>query len=92
MQPKAVNTCVWIIKDKPVAEKGGLVIPGVSREKPHTGTVFSIGSKVTDKEIKGSKNKKAIFFKGIGQTIEYQGVEYLVMQENEIIGIDDPSQ
>lgn len=89
MPPKAVNTCVWIIRDKTESEKSGLLIPGQGREKPHTGTIFSIGSKVTDKEIKGGKNKKAIYHKGIGQTIEYKGTEYLVMQEHEIIGVDE---
>lgn len=89
MKPKAVNTFVWIIRDKVESETVGLIIPGVGREKPHTGIIFSIGSKVTDKDIKGGRNKKAIFHKGCGMNIEYDKQEYLILDEREIIGIDE---
>lgn len=86
---KATNTFVWIIQDRAEAEKSGLIIPGSGREKPHTGTIFSIGKKVTDPEIKGGKNKKAVFHRGIGFPVEYNGTNYLILDEREIIGVDD---
>lgn len=86
---KATNTNVWIIRDKAQAEEKGLLIPGQGREKPHTGTIVKVGKKVTDPDIKGGKNKKAIFHKGVGFSIEYKGTEYLILNESEIIGVDD---
>lgn len=85
--PKATGLHVWIIRDAVKTEQAGLLIPGTGREKPQTGRIHSFGDKVTDKDIK--TNKWAIFHKGIGQEIEYQGKTYLVVHEHEIIGTDD---
>lgn len=85
--PKATGLYVWIIRDETKTEHAGLLIPGAGREKPQTGSIHSFGDKVTDEDIK--TKPRAIFHKGIGQEIEYQGIVYLVMQEHEIIGTDD---
>lgn len=85
--PKATGLYVWIIRDEVKTEHAGLLIPGVGREKPHTGIIHSFGDKVTDEDIK--TKGRAIFHKGIGQEIDYNGAIYLVMQEHEIIGTDD---
>jgi len=87
MQPKATGLYVWIIRDETKTEHAGLLLPGAAREKPQTGTIHSFGDKVTDEDIK--TRQRAIFHKGIGQEIEYQGAVYLVLQEHEIIGTDD---
>lgn len=87
MQPKATGLYVWIIRDEAQSEKGGLLMLSGSREKPQTGFIYSFGDKVTDVDIKTMK--RAIFHKGIGQEIEYNGRVYLVLQEHEIIGTDD---
>lgn len=85
---KATNNYVWIIRDIPDAEKNKILIPRSGVERPHTGTVISIGSLVRDKDIKSAKNKKAIFHKTVGQNITYEGVDYLIVQEHEIIGVE----
>lgn len=87
MQPKATGLYVWIIRDETKSEQSGLLIPGGAREKPQTGTIHSVGAKVTDEDIR--TKPRAIFHKGIGQEIDYNGQVYLVMQEHEIIGTDD---
>jgi co-chaperonin GroES (HSP10) len=87
MQPKATGTYVWIIRDETKSEQSGLLIPGIGREKPQTGIIHSFGDKTTDEDIR--TRKRAIFHKGIGQEIEYNGQIYLVLQEHEIIGTDD---
>lgn len=86
--PKATNNFVWVIRDKPEDEKSKLLLPGQGKEKMHTGTIFSIGVLVKDGNIKGGKNKKAIFHKGTGQEIEYLGETYLVLMDHMIIGVD----
>lgn len=85
--PKATNTFIFIIRDEVEKKLGDLIIPGSGRVKPHRGDIFSIGGKVTDPDIKNGKGKKALFHQGIGFTIEVDGTDYLVLQENEIIGI-----
>lgn len=85
---KATNKSIWVVRDKPDAEKAGIIIPRQGLEKPHTGTVISIGSLVDDKDIKAAKGKKAIFHKTVGQEIIYKEITYLILQQHEIIGID----
>lgn len=87
MTPKATGIYVWIIRDEVKSEQNGLIIPGVGREKPHTGIIHSFGDKVTDEDIR--TRERAIFHKGVGQEIDYAGQVYLVLQEHEIIGTDD---
>lgn len=84
---KAVNNFLFIIRDKEEAEKGGLLIPAQGREKPHEGTVVSVGHLVQDHNIKKSVGKKVLFFKGTGFTIEFEGVEYLVLESERVIAV-----
>lgn len=85
---KATNNFVWIIRDESESEQSGFFIPDQGREKPHTGKIFSIGALVKDKNIKSAKGQTAVFHKGIGFSIEYQGTEYLLLTEEQIIGVD----
>lgn len=94
MKIQATNNAVFVIRDKEEAEKAGLLIPGRDRQKPHEGTVISIGDLVGDKKIRGAKNKKCLFHKGSGFEIDYAGVTYLVLNSEHIIAIleNDPSK
>lgn len=85
--PQATNLYVFIIRDAVEKKIGDIVIPGSGRVKPHKGEIFSIGSKVTDPLIKKGKGQKAVFHQGVGQTCEIDGVDYLVLQEHEIIAV-----
>ncbi len=85
--PKATNTFVYIIRDAIQKEKDGLFIPGKGRVKPNRGEIFSVGGKVTDPDIKKGKGMKALFHQGVGQEIEVDGTDYLVLFEHEIIGV-----
>lgn len=87
MPIKATNNYVFLIRDKVESEIGGLILPSSGKEKPHTGRVVSVGGLVKDPEIKRSKNQKALFHKTVGMNIEYEEVEYLIVQEHEILAI-----
>lgn len=85
--PKATNTFIFIIRDAIEKKIGDIIIPGAGRVKPHRGDIFSIGGKVTDPDIKKGKGMKAIFHAGVGFSIEVDGVEYLVLEEIQVIGV-----
>lgn len=87
MPIQATNNFVFVIRDKAESEKAGIFIPDQGREKPNEGIVFSIGDSVPDKKIKSAKNKKCLFFKGTGFSVEYQGIQYLVLTSDQIIAI-----
>lgn len=82
---QATNNFVFIIRDEIETEKAGLVIPGVGREKPHQGKIFSVGELVEDKKIK--KGAIGVFHAGIGFEIDIDEQTYLVLMGNEIIGV-----
>lgn len=85
---EAVNKWVWVIRDKPETEKAGLVLLKSATEKPHTGLVISIGSMVEDKRIKAAKGKRAVFHKTVGNELTYKEVTYLIIHEEQILGIE----
>lgn len=85
MPIQAINNFIFIVLDDAESEKDGLLLPGQSHEKPHFGKAFSVGALVQDKKIKSGK--KIMFHKGNGFTIEYDGIEYLVIEGHKIIAV-----
>lgn len=70
----------------------GIVLPGSAAEKPDMGVVIAVGGgKVLDSGTKIGMNVKAgdkvIFGKYSGQTVKLDGKEYLIMREDDILGI-----
>ena len=71
---------------------GGIVIPDTAGEKPDTGEVVAVG---TGKILEGGKIRpldvkvgdKILFGKYSGQTVKLEGTEYLVMREEDIMGV-----
>jgi len=82
---QATNNFIFIIRDAAQDETLGLIIPGSAREKPHQGTIYSVGELTKDKKIK--VGKKGVFHAGIGFEIEIDGQVYLVLTDSELIGI-----
>jgi chaperonin GroES len=74
--------------------KGGIIIPDTAKEKPIRGEVVAVGpGKSSDegKVIKMSvkKGDKVLFNKYAGTEIKVDGVEHLVMREDDILAIID---
>ena len=69
---------------------GGIIIPDSAKEKPQRGTVMATGDgKLTDDGDRVKLDVKAgdtIFFgKYSGQEIKLDGVEYLIMKEDDVL-------
>lgn len=62
---------------------GGLYIPDTAKEKPQRGTVEAVGSDV--KEVKVGDT--ILFDKYSGSKIVVDSVEYLILKEEDILGI-----
>lgn len=71
--------------------KGGILIPDTAKEAPAQGEVVALGNgKVKDgKEYAFSvkTGDKVLYSKYSGDEIKYDGVEYKVMKEEDILGI-----
>jgi chaperonin GroES len=71
---------------------GGIIIPDSAKEKPQQGKVIAAGTgKVKDDGKRQRLDVKAgdliLFGKYSGQEIKLDGEEYLIMREDEILGV-----
>ena len=71
---------------------GGIIIPDTAKEKPQQGKVIAAGSgKVKDDGKRVTLDVKAgdviLFGKYSGQEIKLEGEEYLIMREDEVLGV-----
>jgi chaperonin GroES len=71
---------------------GGIIIPDSAKEKPQHGKVIAVGKgkqekdgKVTPLDVKAGDT--VLFGKYAGQEIKVDGQEYLIMREEEILGV-----
>ncbi|KJR43657.1 molecular chaperone GroES [Candidatus Magnetoovum chiemensis] len=62
---------------------GGLYVPDTAKEKPQRGKVVSVGSEV--KELKAGD--EVLFDKYSGSKVNIDGVDYLIIKEEDILGI-----
>jgi chaperonin GroES len=72
--------------------KGGLIIPDTAKEKPAEGEVIAVGTgkfldsgKVLPLQVK--TGDRILFGKYAGSEIKVEGVEHLILREEEILGI-----
>ena len=71
---------------------GGIIIPDTAKEKPQQGKIIAAGKgKVKDDGTVAPLDVKAgdtvLFGKYSGQEIKLDGVEFLIMREDEILGV-----
>ena len=74
-----------IVKRLEAEEKtaSGIVLPDSAKEKPEQGEVIAVGKDV--KEVK--KGEKVIFGKYSPTEVKVDGVEYLVIKEEDVLAI-----
>ncbi|MCK9230803.1 MAG: co-chaperone GroES [Syntrophales bacterium] len=72
--------------------KGGIIIPDSAKEKPMEGEVISVGKgrktedgKIIKLDVK--PGDRVLFSKYAGTDIKIDGVEHLIMREEDILGI-----
>ena len=72
--------------------KGGIIIPDTAKEKPAEGKVVAVGNgrlgddgKRVALEVK--KGDRVLFSKYGGTEVKVAGEEYLIMREDDILGI-----
>ena len=71
---------------------GGIIIPDSAKEKPQQGKVIAVGKgrvekdgKITPLDVKAGDT--VLFGKYAGQEIKLDGTEYLIIREEEVLGV-----
>lgn len=75
---------------------GGIIIPDSAKEKPQRGTVIAAGDgKPNDKGARVAldlkKGDTILFGKYAGHEIKLDGVDYLIMKEDDVLAALDPA-
>jgi chaperonin GroES len=78
--------------DEKEVKKGGIIIPDSAKEKPQEGEVVALGTGKTDDngkkvEFTVKKGDKVLISKYGGTEIKIEGDNYLIMREDDILGI-----
>lgn len=76
-----------IIKPAPADEKtkGGLIIPDTAKEKPQRGEVVAVGPGKDGNLMTVQVGDMVLYGKYSGQEINYEGQDYLIMREDDIL-------
>jgi chaperonin GroES len=72
--------------------KGGIIIPDTAKEKPQEGIVKAVGNgKVLDNgtkvKLEVKEGDRILFGKYSGTEIKVEGEDYLILKEDEVLGI-----
>jgi chaperonin GroES len=93
MKIKPLNDRVLVLRiEEEEKTSGGIIIPDTAKEKPQEGKVIAVGPGKTDESGKHvpmdvKKNDRVLFGKYAGNEIKIDGVEHLIMREDDILGV-----
>ena len=83
---KPINDRV-VVKPAPAEEKtaGGIIIPDTAKEKPQRGEVVAVGPGKDGEKMTVKKGDTVLYGKYAGQELNYEGSDYLIMREDDIL-------
>ena len=80
--------------DEETTTKGGIIIPDTAKEKPAEGKVTAVGNGKLGEDgkriaLEVKKGDRILFGKYSGTEVKVGGEEYLIMREEDVLGIID---
>jgi chaperonin GroES len=97
---KAMTTTLHPLHDRIVVRRieegevrrGGLIIPDSAKEKPQEGKVLAVGKGTVNEDGKKipldvKAGDRVLFGKYSGSEVTLDGEEYLIMKEDDVLGI-----
>jgi len=92
LRPLGDRILVKRIEEDVQKSPGGIIIPDTAKEKPQRGTVTAVGKGALNEKgeripMEVKEGDKVLFGKYAGNEVKIDGEEYLILKENEILGI-----
>jgi chaperonin GroES len=86
IEPVGRRVLVKRTEEEEEKKKGGIIVPDTAKEKPQEGVVKNV-AKVGkgDDPLPVKKGDRILFGKYSGTEIEYEGEEYLILSEDDIL-------
>ena len=69
------------------ATAAGIIIPDTAKEKPQRGTVVAVGNGKKDHAMTVKVGDIVLYGKYAGTELKYDGKDYLIMREDDILAI-----
>lgn len=71
---------------------GGIIIPDTAKEKPQEGKIIAVGPGKRDKDgglipLDVKRGDRVLFAKWAGTEFKLDGQEYMIMKEDDILGV-----
>ena len=78
-----------LIKPAEMEQKtaSGIIIPDTAKEKPMRGEVIAVGPRKKDEPMSVKVGDQVLYGKYSGTEIAIDGIDYLIMRENDIYAI-----
>ncbi|MDN5325656.1 MAG: chaperonin GroES [Moorella sp. (in: firmicutes)] len=93
LKPLADRVIIKVLSSEEKTQ-GGIVLPDTAKEKPQEGEVIAVGpGKILDNgtrvapEVK--KGDVVVFAKYSGTEVKYEGQEYLIIRDSDILAIKE---
>ena len=67
--------------------KSGIVLPGQAKEQPQMAEVLAVGPGTEDEKMELQLGDKVIFSKYAGTEVKYDGQEYTIMDQKNILAV-----
>ena len=93
MKIRPLNDRVLVLRiDEEEKTSGGIIIPDTAKEKPQEGKIVAVGSGKLNENgermpLEVKEGDRVLISKYGGNDIKIDGVEHLIMREDEILGI-----
>jgi len=74
--------------------KGGIIIPDTAKEKPAEGKIVAVGNGKVGEDgkriaLEVQEGDRILFGKYAGTEVKIEGEEYLIMREDDVLGVID---
>ena len=65
----------------------GIIIPDTAKEKPQKGNVVAVGAGTKENPVSVKVGETVLYGKYSGTELKYEGKDYLIMKESDILAI-----
>ncbi|MDO4671135.1 MAG: co-chaperone GroES [Aerococcus sp.] len=89
LKPLNERVIVQVKEEQEETTASGLVLPTAAKEKPQIGEVIAVSDATDDFTPQVKKGDHVLFEKYAGSEVTFEGEDYLIMKEKDIVAVID---
>lgn len=87
LKPLGDRVVVKPLSEEDMKTPSGIYIPDTAKEKPQKGNVVAVGAGTKENPISVKVGETVLYGKYSGTELKYEGKDYLIMKESDILAI-----